>query len=374
MNVVLSEANLITRSSELRTLAKQLADQPTLAVDTESNSLYAYQEKVCLIQFSTPQTDYLIDPLAIHDLSPLGPIFENPQILKVFHAAEYDLICLHRDFCFQFANLFDTMVATRILGRTTLGLGAILEAEFGMSVDKRQQRANWGQRPLPQHLLDYARMDTHYLIALQEKLRDDLQRTDRWELAEEDFKRLCKINGKTQEEDLNTNHSISGGRELPAQQYTVLLQLWDYRDQMARQMNRPLFKVMGDKTLLAIAEACPKNSEQLKKLPGMTDGQVSRHGRAILSAVQRGLEATPVYPPHSQRPDERFIVRLEKLRNWRKVSAKSLGVESDVVLPKDLLCELAKQNPQTKEDLRLVLQDVPWRLERFGGQILKLLR
>ena len=75
-----------------------LTAQPRLAVDTESNSLHAYRERVCLIQFTTPTRDYVIDPLALQDMNALGPIFSNPNIEKIFHAAEYDLICLRRDF------------------------------------------------------------------------------------------------------------------------------------------------------------------------------------------------------------------------------------------------------------------------------------
>ena len=165
---------LITRFAELTDLVDHLTRQPVVAVDTESNSLYAYREQVCLIQFSTPREDYLVDPLAIRDLSLLGPLFADPKIEKIFHAAEYDLICLERDFEFRFANLFDTMMAARILGREELGLGALLEQEFGVVLDKRYQRANWGQRPLPADLLAYARLDTHYLIQLRQRLHDEL--------------------------------------------------------------------------------------------------------------------------------------------------------------------------------------------------------
>jgi ribonuclease D len=114
----------ITKPGGLKRLAHILADQPTIAVDTESNSLFAYREQVCLIQFSTRDTDYLVDPLALDDLSSLEPIFSSPAINKTFHAAEYDLICLKHDFNFSFSNLFDTMLAARILGRKEIGLGS----------------------------------------------------------------------------------------------------------------------------------------------------------------------------------------------------------------------------------------------------------
>src|SRR5690606_21288536 len=117
-----------------------LAREPAVGVDTESNSLFAYRERVCLIQFSTPTQDFIVDPLALGDLSGLAPLFANPAQQKVFHAAEYDIICLKRDYGFQFANLFDTMVAARTLGWPQLGLAAILENHFGVKMNKRFQR------------------------------------------------------------------------------------------------------------------------------------------------------------------------------------------------------------------------------------------
>ena len=156
-------------------MARDLLSQAQVAVDTESNSLFAYREQVCLVQFSTAEKDYLLDSLALQDLRCLEPLFSSPAIEKVFHAAEYDLICLRRDFGFTFANLFDTMVAARILGRDGVGLGAMLEAEFGLHLDKRYQRANWGERPLKPALLAYARLDSHYLVALRQRLEPALR-------------------------------------------------------------------------------------------------------------------------------------------------------------------------------------------------------
>ena len=107
-----------------------LVTQSRVAVDTESNSLHAFREQVCLVQFSTTNADYLVDPLALRDLSLLAPIFSDPKIEKIFHAAEYDLICLRRDFHFTFANLFDTMQAARVLGYPAVGLDRLLGDKF----------------------------------------------------------------------------------------------------------------------------------------------------------------------------------------------------------------------------------------------------
>jgi ribonuclease D len=363
----------ITKQGGLKQLAHFLADQQILAVDTESNSLFAYREQVCLIQFSTPEADFLVDPLALSDLSPLGPIFADPHIQKTFHAAEYDLICLKRDFGFSFNNLFDTMLAARILGRKEVGLGSILETEFNLQVDKRHQRANWGQRPLPGYLLDYARQDTHFLIPLGEKFGHQLEEKDLLVLALEDFRRLCKVeanpdNGKTD------CWRVNGVNQLSPQQTAVLQELCKYRDEVARQQNRPLFKVISDHTLHAIANTSPGNLDDLKALPGMTQHLLNRHGKALLQAVQRGLLAKPIHRPRKVHPDDRFLARVEALKQWRKLKARELEVESDVILPRDLLSILAANNPQDKKTLRECLQDVPWRRERYGEEILKVLR
>ncbi len=363
----------ITRPGGLKKLVQILSNQPILAVDTESNSLFAYREQVCLIQFSTREADYLLDPLALTDLSALGPIFANEQIQKVFHAAEYDLLCLKRDFSFSFNNLFDTMLAARILGRTAVGLGSILEAEFNLQVDKRHQRANWGRRPLPDYLLDYARQDTHYLIELRERLDHQLEERGLVALAQEDFKRICLVeasndNGKT------ACWRVTGVHKLSPQQVAVLQELCIYRDDVARQINRPLFKVISDHTLHAIASTLPTSPDELKQLPGMTQHQLDRHGKSILQAVLRGLQASPIHRPRNVRPDDQFLKRVEALKQWRKLKAHELEVESDIILPRDLLHALANKNPLEMDSLAECLRDVPWRREQYGEEILQVLK
>jgi ribonuclease D len=376
---------LITKPGRLKELAADLSRQSLVAVDTESNSLHAYREQVCLIQFSTAETDYLVDPLALHDLSPLAPIFADPNIEKIFHAAEYDLICLKRDFGFLFANLFDTMVAASILGKSEIGLASILESEFGLNLDKRFQRANWGQRPLSPDLIAYARLDTHYLIILRNQLFDELQQTDRWPLAEEDFTRLCLISNRAHENGShnntrNENHAnhepcwrVNGANELTPQQAAVLQELCSYRDQVARSINRPLFKVISDETLLSIATSSPKTLDALSRLPGMSPGQIRRHGNALLQAVERGFHTPPLQYMRTPRPDDQFLSRVDRLRQWRKKTAQEIGVKSDVVLSRDLLFTLAEQNPRTRAELDRLLSEVPWRRERFGDQVFKVL-
>jgi len=366
---------VITQPKALVELADKLIHERIIAVDTESNSLYAYRERVCLVQFSTSSADYLVDPLVIKDLSPLGPVFASPHVEKVFHAAEYDLICLSRDYSFQFNHLFDTMVASRILGRETVGLGDLLQGYFNVHIDKHYQRANWGQRPLPADLLDYARFDTHYLIELRDRLAIELEQRDLLALANEDFNRLVRFtNGERPLTEKSPDFwQIKGASDLDPRGAAILRELCRYRESVAQASDRPLFKVINDRTLVSIASSTPTTLRDLSRVEGMTQGQIQRHGNQIINAVKRGQKAEPLYPVHQPRRDESYIVCLDRLRRWRKEIAQTMAVQSDVILPRDLMEALAESKPRNMEELSRILSEVPWRVEHFGDQILKTL-
>jgi len=363
---------LITKDADLDQLVEDLQSRPVVAVDTESNSLFAYREQVCLIQFSIPGKDFLVDPIELGNIASLGSVFSNPKIEKIFHAAEYDLLTMQRDFGFKFSNLFDTMVAARILGRRRVGLGSLLEDEFGVVLEKKYQRANWGRRPLPQAMLEYASLDTHYLIRLRNLLAAELEKRKRWPIANEDFCRLTQVNGTPPEPHGVDVWRVSGVYDLKPHQITILRHLAEYREERAQSLDRPLFKVIGDKTLVAVAEKAPDTLEELSDLPGMTPGQVRRHGKAMLKAVSEGKHAPPTKRPRPPQLDDQVIELIDALRNWRKQMARKIGVESDIVLPRDILEKIGHTQPKSKEKLAELMKDVPWRFQEYGDQIFQI--
>lgn len=354
-------------------MVETLAHEPRLAVDTEANSLHAYREQVCLIQFSTPETDYLVDPLSLDDLTHLAPLFSNPQIEIIFHAAEYDVLGLQRDFDFSFTNLFDTMLAARTLGYKQVGLGHLLGEKFGVDVDKHNQKADWGRRPLTPGLIDYARLDTHYLIALRDLLEAELREKGRWELAQEDFARNCFVNNGNHHRPLRGHwERIDGRQDLTTRQQTILNELCIKREKMAERLNRPLFKVVDDRLLIRVTLAEPRNLEQLAAA-GLTERQIQRFGRGILEAVERGINSPLVHAREVERTSDAELNRMHKLKSWRKTRAEEMGVESDVVLPRVYLYALAEQNPHTPDELEKALAGSPWRIEHFGPEIMRAL-
>jgi ribonuclease D len=361
----------VAASAHLQRMAAELAHQPRLAVDTESNSLHAYREQVCLIQFSTPETDYLVDPFRLADLSPLAPIFADPKIEKVFHAAEYDLICLKRDFGYEIVNIFDTMQSARILGYQQVGLDALLGLKFELKVNKRFQKADWGQRPLTPDLLNYARFDTRYLLPLRDLLQVELEAAGRWDLAREEFVRLAQTNGNDRL-GVPAWERVARTQKFTGQQLAVLKELCDWRDVTASRMDRPAFKVIDDRRLSAVAQELPGSLNTLGEF--LTPHQVHRFGSEVLRAVSRGRHAGPVErPPRTARPSGAFLRRMDLLNQWRKSSAQKHHLESDIILPKCWMHAIAEKNPQTMEKLAALLPDSPWRLEKFGNEILKII-
>lgn len=365
-----TEPKWIAEAGQLQQVVNEIADEPRLAVDTESNSLFAYQEQVCLIQISSPSVDYLIDPLAIHDISCLADIFSNPKQLKIFHAAEYDLICLKRDYAFEVANIFDTMVAARILGEQQVGLGNLLNLRFGINLDKRYQRANWGMRPLSQAMRNYARLDSHYLFALQEMLEKELKEKGLWELAREDFILACD----TQAQPISTNGNncwkVSGGARINSREAAILQELCSYRDQQAQLMDLPHFKVLSGDLLLELCQNPPHTMDELEGFKHLNSRLLRKHSAGILHAIEVGEAAKPVTRQRRIHPDDAFLQRLDKLRNWRKTLAKELKVESDVVLPRTIMEEIAAQAPQNLDQLQGAMKKTPWRFQQYGNLIL----
>ncbi len=366
----------VASAPALEELRADLERQTAIAVDTESDSLYSYFEKVCLLQYSTRSSDYVLDPLAV-PVAPLGAIFEDRRVEKVFHAAEYDLLCLKRDNGFVFQNLFDTMVASRILGWKNIGLGSILQERFGIELNKKMQRADWGRRPLTDEQLAYAREDTHYLLALRDLQMAELEAMGRMEEAREEFERLTRVEPTPRRFDPEAYWNIPGARDLDAGGLGVLRELFVFRDAQARREDRPPFKVMSDSTLLRISVAAPRSAKELARLGGMSDHTLQRYGAPILRALERGRAAPQVVPPrpHARETplDNAGRNRLGRLKEWRKDRAARRGVAPDVIVSNDVLFSAARKDPRTFEELLDVTGLGPWKAKTYGEDILTVL-
>ncbi len=281
---------LIENQRDLNRLVDKLLREPEIGVDTEEDSLYSYYYKVCLIQVSTREEDFLIDTISIKDLSPLGLVMASPDVQKIFHAAVNDILSMKRDFDFDFTNIFDTQIAARLIGWEYTSLSFLLEQKFGVVLNKKFQKANWGKRPLSPELIEYARMDTHYLIPLKERLERDLKRSRMYNAARKEFRKLESIEPGKRRFDPYGYWKIKGAKSLTRRQRRLLEMLYNFREREARRLDRPPFKVLSNEGMINICKALPSTLEELRELPGVGDWHVRKFGKALLKMVSTVVE------------------------------------------------------------------------------------
>jgi len=360
-------------------ILEALAPASRAAVDIEADSLYHYFEKICLIQISTDIETFVLDPLAVKDLSRFAPIMDDPAVEKVFHAASYDVLCLRRDYGFSIRNLFDTHLAAQLLGYEQLGLDALLDRLLGIEHSKRRQRDDWSRRPLEPEQLEYAAMDTHHLLQLRDLLEGQLQEKSRLSWAQEEFRTLAELETAEREFDPEGFRHIKGSRDLPLQQLAVVRALYLLRDRYAREMDVPPFKVVNNSVLLDLARRPPQSAREMFRRPGISFRVARRFGGEIFRAIEKARSEDPssLAPPariSNKGPSREAKARLELLRLWRRAKGEQLQLHVGVVFPGNLLEVLALFPPADLEALQAVDGMRNWRVREFGEEILEVLR
>lgn len=380
---------LVYNQKSFAQMLNHLSTQPLFALDTESDSLYRYHPRVCLIQVTACQgapsadpeavVDYLIDPLRLKDLQPLNLLLSDPAIQKVMHAASNDILTLQRDFGFTFQNIFDTQLAARILGWKRLGLAAMLEERFGVVTDKRMQRTDWGKRPLTPQQISYAQIDTHYLLALRTQLEEELHTCGRWEEAQDAFARALVTANMERPEEERTFWQMKGAYDVQPEDRAVLQALWQWREQEAQRRNRPPFKIMNDEVLIRLAQHKPRQLADLRAVARLSDQQALHYQNDLLAAVMDGLQRpTPQPPKAPPRPewqvDRQTTRRYDALRAWRSQVAEARAVSPDVILTNESLLAVAQRRPRTESDLLALPELSPWQVKTYGAELLAITR
>lgn len=363
----------------LRELVAHTAKARIVAVDSESDSLHHFPEKVCLVQVASEDgAVYLVDPLGLPDLGLLGPILADPRIVKVFHGASYDLSSMKRDFGFEFAGIFDTMLAGQFLGLPELGLNALLQRFLGITPGRSRQKDDWAKRPLQPEQEAYAAEDVRHLIALRERLWAELQTRGREAWLEEECQALVTLPPAERVFDPEDYIRVKGAKDLDRRGLAVLRELFLARETWAHEAGRPPFKVLGNESLIRVATDHPRSLKALLQIPGCSPKVVQRYGAGLLAAVARGLAVPepdlPIYPrPKKPRLLPAVQRRIEALVAWRAEAAGRVGLDPGLVLPRRLIERLAEEVPSTPEELGGVEGLRRWRAKTFGAEILRVL-
>lgn len=351
------------------------------AVDTEAASFHRYVDRVYLVQISTRSATAIIDPLALHELDPLGDLLADPAVEKVFHDADYDLRILDRDFRFRARHLFDTRIAAQLLGEPAIGLAALLEKYAGVRLAKAHQRADWSQRPLPPAMLAYAADDTRHLPALRDALRGRLQTAGRLAWAEEEFRRLedLRWSGPGSAEGDEAHLRIKGAKALPPRQLAALRELVAWRETVAAERDTALFRIIGNDGLLAVSRALPRSLDALSQVHGLPASLARRYGPSLVEAVARALAIPDDALPRRERGprvarDPELEARVERLKAARNTVAQRLGLDPGVLCGKATLEVVARARPRDQAGLARLNDLRRWQVDVLGEALLPALQ
>ena len=353
---------------------ESIADTRELAIDTEGASFHRYIDRIYLLQLSTAGSNAIIDPLPVGKLELLGKLLEDPKVEVVFHDADYDLRLLHQDYGWRTTHIFDTRIAAQLLGLKAFGLAALLEKYFGLKLDKKHQRADWSMRPLSQDMLDYAALDTLYLLRLRDQLRDELRKKGRLSWAEEEFRRLEGTQWEAEDPDAAFLR-MKGARDLDRRQLAILRELFAWRNRAAAHLDRATFRVASNEMLIALAQAAPATASAMADIRAVPPPIRQRHGTELLECIRRGV-AVPEQDlprfPRAQRweRDSDFDARVSRLRTVRDAAAARLELDPGVLCSRERLESIARLDTKTPKALESVEGLRKWQIEVLGEPLL----
>lgn len=364
---------LIADPAALGRLAARLQKARRIGLDTESASFHRYVDRVYLIQVSSDLETALIDPLAVNDLGPIGNLLSTKDVEVVVHDADYDLRTLNRDYGFNVRNLFDTKVAAELLGEPAVGLGPLLAKYFGVQLDKRLQRADWSKRPLTKAMIAYAAADTAHLTRLRDELADHLSKRGRLEWAHEEFARLERVRWNDSSGNRRAFLKLKGAKALKGRSSAVLRSLYGWREQKARSLNRPPFKVLANNVLVALATAAPTTERRLSSVPGLPASIARRYGAELSRAIKKGLatprEKWPKREPHrTPKPDSSLEPILHRLKDLRNRRAEEIELPSGVLCPNGTLLAIVRKRPRSVKELTSVTELRRWQQKALGEE------
>lgn len=358
----------LSTQEELKAYCDEASTCRVVAVDTEFLREKTYFPRLCLIQVNAGGSIAAIDPILIEDLSPLAAIFEDPDVVKVFHACSQDLEVLWDGMGCVCRNVFDTQVAAAFLGlRQQIGYGPLVDAYCGVSLPKAEALTDWSQRPLDPEQLVYAEDDVRYLPQIYETMCNKLVDSDRlsWVLPEMDE---ASDPLRFRKDPRDAYLRLKRASTLTRRQLAVAREVCAWREETAAARDVPRKWLMSDEVIVEACHRTPTSLPRLRRIRGLEKLSES-DARGIIASVQRGLDCPPAdFPAAIKRlkssPEKDGA--LDLMSAVVRVVAEKTGIAPQVIASKDDLNELLSGS----RDGRLAQG---WRHEVAGKQLERLL-
>ncbi len=369
----------IDKQEDFNELSGKLAKHKYIAIDTESNSLYVYKEKFCLMQLSSEHINAVVDTLAV-DIKPMLPVFADPAVEKIFHSADSDIRVFKAAMGCTFVNIFDVMVAAKYLGVIKCGLDNMVKEFFKVELNKKFQKADWGRRPLTKEMLDYASCDTIYLKRLRDLLGAELEKKGRLPDATAQFAQICKIEPTPMRFDETGFLTLKGARQLNGRGLAVLRELYLAREVAAIKRNTPPFKIISEDLILRLSVAPREGLHNLSIFKGVSGYVLANHGAWIREALQKGLKAPEYNVPRREISREKRAyfetvkTRFKNLKLWRKETAIRRNMLPEAILGNDVLERVALSLPRTIEEMQAIRGLGAEKVSLYGLELLEFIK
>ena len=348
---------MIATAAQLAEFLPLIERNPRIAADTEADSLHCYREKLCLLQISLPEGDFVVDPLSGNDLAPLTRALAGKEL--VLHGADYDLRLLRRDLNFLPHRLFDTALAARLLGVREFSYAALVQRYFGVELPKGSQKANWALRPLSKQMEAYARNDTHYLLPLAAKLEAELTRHERIEWLRQSCERALAAAAFERERNGAEAWRIRGAGLVRGREAAVLRALWVWRDEEARRADRPAFHILRNDQLLEAAHQVVEGSAP--HFRHLSERRARGFREAWSKAMALPESEWPRFERHRrERPTREMQLAAENLRKRRDAAANHLAIDPAFIAPRAALDAIAAATERADDLL------AQWQRELIG--------
>jgi ribonuclease D len=365
---------------DLQAFAERVRATGRFGIDTEFMGEGRYRSLLCVVQIAVEQPDGTIQVEVLDaldgswDPAPLASLLADPDVEIIFHAGRQDVALLRRTWQTDVVNIFDTQVAAGFTGRgAQLGYEALLGDVLGVRLKKSASFTRWDKRPLTREQVQYAREDVLHIIQLADALQTELERLGRLQWAREECEFLESI---SDERDLDTVFAKLprvGGLDPSIR--AVARELVEWREQTAREQDKPVSSVLPDAPLIEVARRRPKDLDRLQQIRGLNESTLRRRGRDILAAVERGRSREPI-PRDGDRPiatdplDSPAIALCEALTRTRTLEA---DLAYELVAARADLERIVKamRTGAEEPDVRTLRG---WRRELVGDELLELLR
>ena len=373
----------VQSNEDLSELNRRLQSIDRIAFDSEANSLHNYRERVCLIQISAGDQNYIVDPLAELDMDDLVKRLAKIELL--IHGADYDLRLMRSTFEFvPKGDVFDTMLAAQLLGLERIGYAALVEQFFDVQISKAGQKSNWAKRPLTDAQLQYAADDTRYLGPLADLLREQLEGHGRLEWHREWCKRVVKAAAEAPDRNDDETWRIRGTGTLKPKQLAFVREIWQWREQQAERADCPPFKILGNQQLFELATwAAAHPTAELESGPRLPRHTEGRRRQALKAAIRRAQTMPKEkWPERFKRQPQVYTgpeckPRIEALRAESARIAAGLGIPAAVLAPKAMIVNIARSNARTRAEMQAASSMMEWQaalleeplrsvLEKFG--------